>query len=462
MTKINIISEINQLQKNYFRLGETRNLSFRKKQLLQLKKALKSYESRILEALHQDLNKPEMEAYAEIGLILTEIEWCLKNLTAWSKPEKLKTPLGQLPATSHIYSDPLGSILIISPWNYPFDLAIKPLVGAIAAGNCGVVKPSELAPFTSQVIAQMIHDYFEPQYLSVVQGGVEETQLLLEQRWDHIFFTGSSATGRKIMMAAANHLTPVTLELGGKSPCLIDTNISIAVTARRVAWGKFFNAGQTCIAPDYVLIHRKIKDKFINALRKELLTFYGENAFESQDFARIINKAHVLRLSRLLEKANVLIGGTVDVPAKYIEPTVIDQIDWEHPVMQEEIFGPILPILEYDHIEQVIDRINDQPKPLCIYLFSRNKSLQEKILRQTSSGGVCINDTLSHSLPLNLPFGGVGHSGMGKSHGKASFDSFSHKKSTLIKSLNIDLKDRYAPYHMSLQKTKLLMRFMMT
>lgn len=456
-----LIQETIKRQNEYFKLGQTKSIEFRLKQLVILKKAIEKYSEEILTAVKKDLSKPRFEAYlSEIAFTIAEIDISLKKLKSWSKPKKVKTPLAHQPGSSYIYSEPYGVTLIIGPWNYPFHLTVAPLIGAISAGNCAVLKPSELTPNTSKITAKLFKEYFDPEYISVVEGGVVEAENLLNEKWDYIFFTGGTIVGQKVMLAAAKHLIPVTLELGGKSPCIVDKNVSIEVAARRVTWGKFFNAGQTCVAPDYVLVHKDIKEEFIKNLIKTIKSFYGDDPALSADFARIVNEHHFNRLTGLLNNSRILIGGQTNKSVKYIAPTVIDQIDANHPLMQEEIFGPIMPIIEYEDLDKVINTINKKPKPLSLYFFSNDKKLQEKIIKNSVSGGVCINDTLSHILPNYLPFGGVGESGMGNYHGKASFTTFSHQKSVLKKSMIFDPKNRYAPYKLSLQKIKKLINFM--
>ncbi len=440
------ISDILQKQRNFFQTGKTKDVSFRIEQLKILKQLIVENKAEIISALKADLNKPEFETYAtEIGTI-KEIDYALKNLRTWAKPQKASVSWDFFPYSAKICPEPLGVVLIISPWNYPFNLLIAPLVGAIAAGNCAIVKPSELAPHTSNICAKLIEKYFTSEYITVVEGGVETSQQLLAEKFDHIFFTGGTSVGKIVMEAAAKHLTPVTLELGGKSPCIVDSDIDIEKTVRRICWGKFINAGQTCIAPDYLLINKNIKNDLLAEIKKCLQKFYGDNPETSPDFARIIHPKHFDRLVNLLQSGEILIGGNTNKENLYIAPTVIDKVNWEDAVMQEEIFGPILPVLEYDDISEAINQINFRPKPLALYLFTNNKNLQKQVLESTSSGGVCINDTVMQVGVSSLPFGGVGDSGIGSYHGKASFDTFSHYKSVLKNSFWLDLNWRYAPY----------------
>ena len=446
--------EIIAKQRQFFQTGKTKDLAFRIAQLQILKQLVMENKSAIIQALKSDLHKPEFETYAtEIG-VNKEIDYALKHINNWTKPKKAAVPWDLFSYSAKIYPEPLGVILIIGPWNYPFQLIISPLVGAIASGNCTIIKPSEFAPHTSNLISELIHKYFSPEYITVIPGSVETSQQLLAEKFDHIFFTGGTAIGKIVMAAAAKHLTPVTLELGGKSPCIIDTDINLEHTAKRITWGKFINAGQTCIAPDYLLVDQKIKPDLINALKKYLQEFYGENPATSPDYARIIHQKHFHRLTNLLKCGKVIIGGETKPEELYIAHTLLDNVSLEDAVMQDEIFGPILPIIEYTDINEAITLINSRPKPLALYLFSQNKNLQKRILQETSSGGVCINDTVMQVAVSSLPFGGVGDSGMGSYHGKASFNTFSHYKSVLQNSLPWDIDWRYAPYQGKLSLLK--------
>ena len=446
--------EIIAKQRQFFQTGKTKDLAFRIAQLQILNQLVMENKPAIIQALKSDLHKPEFETYAtEIG-VNKEIDYALKHINNWTKPKKAAVPWDLFSYSAKIYPEPLGVILIIGPWNYPFQLIISPLVGAIASGNCTIIKPSEFAPHTSNLISELIHKYFSPEYITVIPGSVETSQQLLAEKFDHIFFTGGTAIGKIVMAAAAKHLTPVTLELGGKSPCIIDTDINLEHTAKRITWGKFINAGQTCIAPDYLLVDQKIKPDLINALKKYLQEFYGENPATSPDYARIIHQKHFHRLTNLLKCGKVIIGGETKPEELYIAPTLLDNVSLEDAVMQDEIFGPILPIIEYTDINEAITLINSRPKPLALYLFSQNKNLQKRILQETSSGGVCINDTVMQVAVSSLPFGGVGDSGMGSYHGKASFNTFSHYKSVLQNSLPWDIDWRYAPYQGKLSLLK--------
>ncbi|PAX59737.1 aldehyde dehydrogenase [Brunnivagina elsteri] len=452
-----LISDVLSKQRQYFRTGTTKNVDFRITQLQSLKKIVVDNESAIIAALKADLNKPLFEAYtSEFSSVIQEIDYALKNIKNWVEAKKTAIPFSMLPASAKIIPEPLGIALIIGPWNYPFTLNLMPLIGAIAAGNCTVVKPSEFAPHTSKLIAEIISKNFPQEYIKVFEGDVEVSKQLLQEKFDHIFFTGGTATGKIIMAAAAKHLTPVTLELGGKSPCIVDKDIDLEVAARRIAWGKFYNAGQTCIAPDYVLIHQDIKAEFVGAIEKCIQEFYGENPKNSPDYARIINQKQFSRAANLIQ-GDIRIGGETNADEFYISPTVIDNVSWEDTIMQDEIFAPILPIIEYTNINDIIDKINLRPKPLALYLFSKNKNLQKKVLCETSSGGVCINDVIKQVSGSTLPFGGVGDSGIGSYHGKASFDTFSHYKSVVTRPFFLDAKILYAPYEGKLSLLKKLL-----
>ncbi|MCC5630145.1 aldehyde dehydrogenase [Nostoc sphaeroides] len=456
-TELSNVGDIIQYQRDYFQTGKTKDVNFRIEQLKNLKQAILEYEQSIVEALQADLHKPEVETYLTEISVVKDIDYTIKHLQSWTKPKKAAVSWEFFSYTAKIYPEPLGVVLIIGPWNYPFNLIISPLIGAIAAGNCAIIKPSEIASHTSDVIAKIIAKHFDPAYIAVVEGGVEASQKLLAERFDHIFFTGGTAVGKIIMAAAAKYLTPVTLELGGKSPCIVDTDVNLEHTVRRITWGKFINAGQTCIAPDYLLVNKKIKKDLIHGLEKSLKEFYGDNPVNSCDYARIISHKHFDRLVSFLKDGKVIIGGETQSSECYIAPTVIDNVSLDDSVMQEEIFGPILPIIEYTDIAEAIALINSKPKPLALYLFSQNKNLQKRVLQETSSGGVCINDTVIHFAVSSLPFGGVGDSGIGNYHGKASFNTFSHNKSVLQNSFWLDLKWRYAPYEGKLPLIKKLL-----
>ncbi|MBD2665537.1 aldehyde dehydrogenase [Richelia sinica FACHB-800] len=444
--QIDKCAEIISQQRTFFATGKTKDITFRLEQLKKLERMIIENKSAIIQALYADLHKSEFEAYSSELFVIKEIRKVIKNLASWAKPRKAPVEVELFPYRAQIYPEPLGVVLIIGAWNYPFQLIISPLIGAIAAGNCAVIKPSELAPHTSQLLAEIISKYFPSEYLAVVAGGVEVSQKLLAEKFDHIFFTGGTAVGKIVMAAAAKNLTPVTLELGGKSPCIVDSDIHLEHTAKRIIWGKFINAGQTCIAPDYLLVDKKIKPNLVQELQKCLQAFYGENPSQSPDYPRIISQKHFQRLVNLLSSGKIILGGETKSEELYIAPTLIDDISVNAPIMEEEIFGPILPIIEYTNIQEAIDFINSRPKPLALYLFSQNQNLQQYILNTTSSGGVCINDTVMHCAVSSLPFGGIGDSGIGSYHGKHSFDTFSHYKSVLKNTFSLDLNWRYAPY----------------
>ena len=443
------------MQREFFATGKTKSYEFRKTQLEKLEKLIKEHDQIILDALHQDLRKPAIEAFgSEVLGSISEIKYILKHLRTWMKPQKVSTPLNLFPSSSSIHTEPLGVVLIVAPWNYPFSLTMQPLLGAIAAGNCAILKPSEHTPNTSRVIAQIINNNFDPSFITVIEGGIETNQALLAEKFDHIFFTGGTAIGKIVMAAAAKHLTPVTLELGGKSPCIVDATCDLEITAKRIIWGKFYNCGQTCIAPDYLLVQKSIKPILLEKLISYIKTFFGDNPQQSADLGRIVNERQFDRLVGLLDEGKILVGGQYDRGDRYIAPTLIDQVSPDAKVMAEEIFGPILPILEYDQIEEAIALVNAQPKPLALYLFSKNEQLQQRIVQEVAYGGGCFNDIILHVGNPELPFGGVGNSGIGSYHGKASFDTFSHRKSILKNSFRFDLKWRYPPYTMSLETLK--------
>ncbi|MGA0253333.1 aldehyde dehydrogenase family protein [Vulcanococcus sp.] len=430
--------------------GTTRPLQWRLEQLDRLDAALSAHSDAVLEALAKDLGKPDVEAYFEVVAVRQEISLCRRQLRRWIAPKKVSVPLSQRPGRAEVIAEPLGCVLIIGPWNYPFHLAIQPLVSALAAGNTAILKPSEHAPATAQLISSLIGEAFPPEIVQVVQGDGSTAQALLAERFDHIFFTGGERIGKLVMAAAAQHLTPVTLELGGKSPAVVLRDADLEVTSRRLVWGKCLNAGQTCIAPDYLLVERSARTSLIQSLGERLTACFGEEPLDSSDLASIVNDAQYARLSALLEQARergqVLLGGTCDPERRRIAPTVIQVNDREDPLMQEELFGPLLPILEVDGLEQAIEWINQRPKPLALYLFSSSQQHQETVLNTTSSGGVCFNDVVMQVGVPELPFGGVGASGMGAYHGKAGFDTFSHQRSVLRRPFALDLPFRYPPY----------------
>ncbi len=439
------IPELLQAQRKFFATGKTRDRAFRIQQLQCLERAIVANQEKIVAAVQSDLGRAAFEAYFEIAT-LSEVKLALKQLKKWMKPRRVTTSVDVFPASAWVRPEPLGVALIIGPWNYPFQLMMSPLVGAIAAGNCAILKPSEYAPEMSKVVTELVRSTFDSDYIAVVEGDAQTSQELLAQKFDHIFFTGGTEIGRIVMQAAAKHLTPVTLELGGKSPCFVDASVRLDYAAKRIAWGKFINAGQTCIAPDYILVDAEIKDEFVVQLKKAILELYGENPAISPDYARIVNQRQLDRLKGLLSSGNIVAGGEVNDADRYLAPTVLDNVSWNDGVMESEIFGPILPILTYENLDNAIALVNQRPKPLALYIFSKSDNVQTTIVNTISSGGVCINDTVLQVSVGNLPFGGVGDSGTGSYHGKASFDTFSHDRSFLKRSILFDLDWRYAPY----------------
>ncbi|KWU66703.1 aldehyde dehydrogenase [Priestia megaterium] len=432
---MNNYQELTKKQLSFFNSGKTKEVAFRIETLKKLRELVVRHEDDILKAVKADLNKPEMEAKrAEVGLVLSEIDFAVENLAEWAAPKEVETPSTHAGAKSYIYQDPYGLALVIAPWNYPFQLAVSPVVGAIAAGNCVVLKPSELTPHTSSLLAKMFNENFPEEYLTVVEGEVETSTALLKENFDYIFFTGSTMVGKIVAEAAAKHLTPVTLELGGKSPTIVHEDANIEEAAKRIARGKFANAGQTCVAPDYILVQRNVKDELLANLKQVVTNTYGEDVSQNLDFPHVVSEKHFDRLNSFLTNGDIVFGGKTDRSRLFIEPTVLDNISWEDNVMQDEIFGPILPVIVYDEISEVIEAIVKRPKPLALYLFSEDEAIQDHILNSVSFGGGSINDTINHMTSHYLPFGGVGDSGMGAYHGKASFDTFSHAKSILKRS----------------------------
>jgi aldehyde dehydrogenase (NAD+) len=431
-----------------FESGRTRSYEWRVQQLNGLMAMLAENEQRVLDTLHADVGKTTLDAWmAEIANVRHSIEYLKKNLRRFMKPEKVSLPLPLLPGSSRVVREPLGVVLIVAPWNYPLSLAVTPLAGALAAGNCVVVKPSEVSAGTSALLAELLPKYVDPEAVRVIEGGVPETTELLAQRFDHILYTGSTAVGRIVMAAAAKHLTPVTLELGGKSPCIIDQHTDLKVTARRVAWAKFYTTGQTCIAPDYVLCHAAVHDAFVAQLVATIREFWGDDPKQHPDYGRVVNARHHRRLMGLLPgSGDVVTGGVGDERDRYIAPTVLTNVPADSKVMGEEIFGPILPVLKVDGIDQAIRFINDRPKPLALYLFSSDSSSYDAVVSRTSSGGMVHNHALLQFAVPGLSFGGVGESGMGSYHGRQSFDTFSHRKSVLKKPVGLDAPVQYPPY----------------
>ena len=431
----------------YFDTGATKPLSWRLSQLDALEHFLMERDQDIEDALRADLRKPPTEAFtSEAGIALSELRLTRKKLASWMKPERVRTSKIAMPGRSYIYREPLGVTLIIGAWNYPLHLVLVPLIGAIAAGNCAVLKPSEVAPNVSALIAKWIPKYLDRKAVQVVEGSVPETTELLQEKWDHIFYTGNGTVGRIVMAAAARHLTPVTLELGGKSPCIVDESADLNMAAQRIVYGKFFNAGQTCVAPDYVLVHDHVHDALVNRMSSAIREFYGDDPKQSPDFARIVNERHHARLTRLLDDADVVAGGENDVSDRYIAPTILKNVKEDDAVMQEEIFGPILPVISVPSVDSAIAFVNRRPKPLALYLFGRDKDVHDRVLAGTSAGGTTINHIWLHLGVDQLPFGGVGESGMGAYHGRLSFETFSHRRAVLKKPLLPDPPLLFPPY----------------
>ncbi|MCL4124135.1 UNVERIFIED_CONTAM: hypothetical protein GTU68_019469 [Idotea baltica] len=447
-------------QHEFFKSQKTKDIAFRLEKLKTLKAEIITYEQNIYDALKSDFNKSEFESFiSEFGIVMSQLNLAIKKLKSWAKPERIKSSILTFPSKDYIYKEPYGTVLIIAPWNYPFILAFEPLVMAISAGNTVVLKPSELTKSTSALITKIIENVFNKSHVISVEGGVDVATELLSKNWDYIFFTGSVHVGKIVAKAAAEHLTPVTLELGGKSPCIIDNTVDIKLVARRLVWGKLLNAGQTCISPDYVLVKSNMKKALIEALKNEITTSYGENPKQSKNFPRIINKKNTERLAEIIKGSNVIFGGEIDLKNNYIAPTIIDEPKLDDKVMQEEIFGPILPILSYD-TEQDLERIIwSFEKPLSLYVFSNDNKFSKSIIHKYSFGGGVINDVLIHFSNHRLPFGGVGESGMGAYHGKLGFDMFSHNKSIIKRGNWIDPQLRYAPYKNKLSLIKKLFKW---
>lgn len=441
------IETLVKIQREYFSTGATLSYAFRMDALCKLEAAMKANEQKIYAALHADLGKSETEAFmCEVGLVQCEITWMKKNLKKLMKRQKVKTPMAQFAADSFRIPAPYGSVLIMSPWNYPVLVALSPLVAALAAGNTVVLKPSSYSPATSALIKTMLEETYPAEYVCVVTGGRTENQELLQQHFDKIFFTGSTSVGKEVMRCASEHLTPVTLELGGKSPCIVEKSAKISLAAKRIVFGKFVNCGQTCVAPDYVICDSSIRDQLVDAIKLEIRSQFGEHPLENKNYGKIINEKHYHRLLGLISAEKVVHGGGHDESACRIEPTIMTGVTWEDAVMQEEIFGPILPILTYDDLEQAIDLIESRPRPLALYLFTEDKAVSNRVLTKCRFGGGCINDCIIHLATSEMPFGGVGESGMGGYHGKFGFEEFSHLRSIVDKKTWIDLPARYQPY----------------
>ena len=453
------VQELVAKQREFFLSGKTMPLGYRIHALKLLKQAIIENENKISEAIRKDLGKSSTEGFmCEIGLVLSEISYMLRHIRRFAKDKTVYTNLAQFASRSYVKSVPYGVTLIISPWNYPFLLSIEPLVDALAAGNTAIIKPSEYSSATSEVISELISKIFPREYVAVVTGGKEESIYLLDQKFDYIFFTGSQAVGKYVMSKASNNLTPVTLELGGKSPCIVDDTAKISLAAKRIVFGKFLNCGQTCVAPDYILCSTKVKDELISCIKIEIKKQFGENPLENENYGKIINAKHFERITNMIDTDKIICGGRYDEKSLRIEPTVLDNVTLSDDVMQEEIFGPILPVMTYESLDEVVSLVNNREKPLALYMFSENKKNISKITTNCFYGGGCVNDVVIHLATSNMGFGGVGESGMGAYHGKTGFDTFSHKKSIVDKKTFIDLPMRYQPY--SLLSEKLMRMFL--
>ncbi len=445
----NDIPQLVKAQKAFFNTDKTRSIAFRKQQLKLFLEALKKNEKEMLDALKADLNKSHAEGFlTEVSNVINETKLAIKNLKKWASPQSVGTPITHKAAKSYRMPEPYGTTLIVSPWNYPILLTFEPLIGAIAAGNTVIIKPSEVAPASSAVMHKIISDTFDTECIAVVEGGIDLAKALMNERFDYLFYTGSTQIGKLYYEVAARNLTPVTLELGGKSPCIVGESANIQESAKRIVWGKCLNSGQSCTAPDYILVHSKSKKALIEALKTEIENAYGKDPQSSDNFPRIINQRHFDRIVQLMDESKVIYGGTTDRDDCYIAPTLLDNVTLQDKVMQEEIFGPLLPIIEFKNVGKVVEIIRTMEKPLALYIFSTKDSFTQTILTKTSAGGVCINDTMLHMTTPDLPFGGVGHSGIGGYHGKFSFDTFSHYKSVMKRSLLIDATKllRFAPW----------------
>ena len=442
------INEIIIKQKEFFNTGKTLDVKFRKENLKKLYMAVKKYEDEINKALKADLGKSDFEGFmCEVGLSLTEISYMIKNTARFSKRKIVATPLPQFASVSFKKPSPYGNVLIMSPWNYPFLLTIEPLADAIAAGNTAVVKPSAYSPETSKVIEKIIKDCFEPEYVACITGGRKENAALLDQKFDMVFFTGSQNVGKEVLRKCAEHLTPAVLELGGKSPCIVDSSAKIKLAAKRIVFGKYLNCGQTCVAPDYILCDKSVVKELIAEIKKQIIRQYGQKPLDNQDYGKIVNEKHFERLLSLINKDKVVIGGNGDANTLQIEPTLMENVTFDDAVMGEEIFGPILPVITYDKFEDLFDILRDKQKPLALYIFSENKKNTDSVLSRISFGGGCVNDVVIHLATSEMGFGGVGESGMGAYHGKTGFDAFSHTKSIVDKKTFMDLPMRYQPYN---------------
>lgn len=451
-----------QRHRTFFQSGVTRPLGFRQAQLEKLLAALDHNEGALLKALHSDLRKSPVQAYAtEMALVQAEIRHALKNLRRWTAPKRGRTPWFVAPASGWVQPEPFGVALIFSPWNYPLQLLFAPLSSAIAAGNCALLKPSELAPHTAEVMAKLVRETFAEEFISIVTGGVDVAEALLRERFDKIFFTGSTQAGRAVMTAAARHLTPVTLELGGKCPAVVCADAPIELAARRIAWGKFLNAGQTCVAPDFVLVERSVRDSFVTALKKSLREFYGDDPNRSEDYGRIVNRRHFDRLVSYLRDEKVVHGGKYDLERLFISPTILVNSSMDSAVMREEIFGPILPVLDYEKLDDALALLQARPTPLALYIFTASRDTETQILDKVRSGGVCVNDVVSHMMVTGLPFGGLGESGLGSYHGRSGFEAFTHQRAMMRRPFWVDPPFRYPPSKVALASLKRAIKFML-
>ena len=446
-----MVKQLVAAQNDFFATQKTKDVSFRKQYLKKLQQEIIDQEEAICDALYADFKKPKFESLAtETQLALAELNYAIKNIASWSEPERVSGSWSNFPSKEWIQPEPYGKVLIISPWNYPFLLAISPLIGALAAGNTAILKPSEFSVHTSKIISQIIRKVFPPEYVTVVEGGVEVSSQLLAEKWEYIFFTGSTKVGKIVYKSAAEHLTPVTLELSGKNPCVVDKTATIPLAAKRIAWGKFINAGQTCIAPDYILVHQSVKDALVDNLKKSITEFYGEDMEASNDFARIATGKHYDELKTMLKGEKVLFGGKFTDNDRYMAPTLVDEPERDSAIMEGEIFGPVLPLISYTDESELHPIISKYPNPLAFYVFSSSKKFQKRLMDRYSFGGGAINDTVVHISNKDLPFGGVGQSGIGGYHGKHTFDLFSHHKSIAKRGTWLDVPLRYAPYTISI------------
>ena len=448
--------------RDFFATGATRPLAFRREQLEKLSAALRQHEPALLAALRADLGKSPYQAVSsEIALVRAEISHALRHISGWAAPSKRPTPWLVAPARGWVQPEPFGVALIVGSWNYPVQLLLSPLVSAIAAGNAALLKPSELAPRTAETLAGLVATTYPPEYVTTVNGGPEAAEMLFQEKFDKIFFTGSARVGRLVMMAAARHLTPLTLELGGKCPAIVCADTKVELAARRIAWGKFLGAGQTCVAPDHVRVHRSVRDPFLHALKKALLEFYGPDPRRSADYGRIVNKMHFDRLQNYLAGGKIVHGGEYDAQELYLAPTILTDVPADAPVLQEEIFGPVLPVVEFNDLAETVTQLRAAPVPLALYLFTEDRAVEDKIIREVRSGGVCVNDVISHMIGAGLPFGGLGESGFGAYHGRAGFETFSHQRSVLRRGTWLDLPFRYPPARLSLPQLKRALGFLL-